>query len=363
MLTATLLLLQAPTVYVSTLNGRDGASGDLGAPMASLTEAVRKVEKAGGGIVVVEAPVTNPIREVLDAKAAVNLTVKGSNGAEWFMTAAETMKGWEKRGDDWETTWPAKASTLRGVWMGSAPFGKPALLRPVKKGDLAPGTFSQNGSKMRVRLSNDQDPNAFGVQASVRRACVWVRNGGGKLTLMGAKMRGGYEGTVLIRNDKDGTKVSLAAQDCSAWYGESGWRVVGYESETVLTRCEGGYTENDGFNLHGRKNVKNVMRLLECRGIGNEDEGASPHDDTEMYIEGGLYADNKYSGFCSVGNAYAEITGATFRNNHSAKNDPTEGGISFKGNSRGKVVRVKLEGNVGTPVFSANPNTLTIVKD
>ncbi|RYG99535.1 MAG: hypothetical protein EON58_03570 [Alphaproteobacteria bacterium] len=165
---------------------------------------------------------------------------------------------------------------------------------------------------------------------------------------------------MLIRAEKENTSAHLVGSDCTAWYGESAWRVVGYKSETVLTRCEGGYAENDGFNLHGRKDVKSTMRLVECRGIGNEDEGASPHDDTEMFIEGGLYADNQYSGFASVGNAYAEITGATFRNNHTARKDPTEGGISFKGKSRGKVTGVKMENNVGTAIYSANPATLTI---
>ncbi|GEM_PF-4686483 len=68
-----------------------------------------------------------------------------------------------------------------------------------------------------------------------------------------------------------------------------GWS-FGANTQATLENCSGNNVQNDGFNSKG-DNV--YLRLVNCEAIGNNDDGFSPHRDSERWeVWGGLYQNN-----------------------------------------------------------------------
>jgi hypothetical protein len=98
-------------------------------------------------------------------------------------------------------------------------------------------------------------------------------------------------------------------------------------TQAILENCSANFVQNDGFN---QKGTNTYVRLVDCEAIGNNDDGFSPHKDSERWeVWGGLYQNNGKGNITPAGGR-GFIIGATLDTVLGRMDGYTNGG-SFRG--------------------------------
>ena len=118
---------------------------------------------------------------------------------------------------------------------------------------------------------------------------------------------------------------------------------------------------NDGFNLHNDAGFPCYMRLEDCTGSYNGDEGASPHDGTIMDIIGGTFSNNGSGGVAAIQQALLRIFEGTFDSNAQNATSLVEGGIYFSDDAAGIVQGSTVTNNDGPGLYVENSSLVTVL--
>lgn len=217
---------------------------------------------------------------------------------------------------------------------------------------LAP-TMIDNPGPLTVTGINDK-PWHVADTASGSYA-LWLR-GAGASTIHGAQCSGGDNSCLIGHPSGIGPVVM---EDCAATGDDSGF-ATRYVFDTVdLTRCTGRGTVNDGFNIHGDPGESSPVTLTDCIGNDCGDEGASPHDDCVLYINGGEFRRNGQSGAAAVNNAVMHINGGEFTENGAAT--PQYGGVYWGDATNGSLDGgALLAENLGPGVYVDTTGTVAL---
>ncbi|RYG46648.1 hypothetical protein EON79_09590 [bacterium] len=356
------LAIPRETTYVSSVKGSVGAGGLLPSdPVATLEEGIARRTEIGGGTLAVEAPPELPIRGQVTVNASVPLTIKGIGGQRWNMVCATRYtSGWQKTSaGTYRRSW--SLGTAQAAWVETLldEDGAPLALKPaISLSDIQPGQFFLEGGYLNVRLPGEANPNQHVLEVPKLTSCLRIVNPNGSLRIENGTFRGGMQGAVETGQASAGGRV--VAKDCIAEYSYCGFKIGGQFSEGIFESCIARRNTNDGFNLHAYAGIRSTMRLTDCEAYRNGDEGASPHDDTEMTVVGGRLHHNDHSGFMAVGNARISLVDLEIDHNGQSGFMEIENGFTAWVNVRGSLLRCNIHHNNGPGIFREYPEGIAL---
>ncbi|RYG48506.1 hypothetical protein EON79_04280, partial [bacterium] len=347
------LALPRDTSYVSTVTGMAGAGGLLPhGGLATIDEAIVRRRTAGGGNIAVEAPPELPIRTRVKVTAPIPLTIRGIGSRTWHMVGSTFVTtGWTKTNLRTYRT-PCSLSAVKTVWLDSMlePDGLPVALFPGRSfSRMQPRQFYLRDGYLHVRLPDDADPTGHTVQIGEGFSPLSVANPGGSLRLENGIFRGGTQSGVEVGQANTGGK--LFAKGCIVEYSFCGFRMSRALSEAIFVNCIARRNANDGFNLHADTGIASTMHLIDCEASLNGDEGASPHDDTEMTIIRGRLHHNAYSGFMCINRAKVSLIDVEIDHNGQAELKDRENGFATRNSVQGRLLRCHVHHNNGPGIY------------
>lgn len=340
------------TWYVSSTDGDDGASGRAGGDaLATVGEAINRVRASGvpDATVVIHAPADRPITENsridLDTGTTIRL-VSAISGEPWHLRGAWSYSqgGWEAMGGGvyrrpW--AWPRDLAPVAIVRTLPDSEGQPTRIMSRAATATAPGPGQYGyveGQHYYLRLPGNADPNAHHIEIAVAQHLFYVHSG--TAVHMEDAVLWGSQGNIVMHagTEAQGGAAWSTFRRCTFEFAASSGLATGQASQGVTAMyCEARYCGNDGFNHHGYLGNPAEMRLIECEGSYNGDEGVSPHDDCVLTLIGGRFHHNAYGGLTSVGNAITEVLGTAFDHNRTRDPDVAgwdSGGVSILEQSR-----------------------------
>ncbi|RYG48505.1 hypothetical protein EON79_04275 [bacterium] len=337
--------------YVSTAVASGGNGLLPSDPLRTLGAALLNRAEEGGQILI-DAPASRPLLGMEEIVSEAPLTIRGRNGAPWFMRSGSTLRGgWtQDRDGAWSRSWTPRVLLAAYVPTLLDGKGRPTLLAPPYAGDaLGRGGMEVVNGRLRIRLANDSNPNNHTIEISRETSCLRIQNGTGDLVLRDGVFRGGSQACVQVGQPDRGGR--LTAIDCIAEYGVCGFRGAGQLSTVNLTNCIARLNTNDGFSMKGYDGIRSVMRLTDCEGYENWEEGASPHNDTTIYADKCAFYDNGESGMMAINRARFEASDSTFTHNHLRRTVPEEGGAAYAESARGKLTDCIFRNNEGAGYY------------
>lgn len=295
------------------------------------------------------------------------LTVQSWTPSERFHVYGSTSitSGWTSEGGG---VW-SRAHTSDPIHVPVATMGHPDKpdmpdqLLKQETGDVttpAAGTYTYSGGTLRIKLRDSSDPNSQRIELPVRNS-AFLAQGAGVVRVRRGVFRYWRNPALFAATPSGvvapvGARGFLTVEDCDVEYAGNGVATLLYASEVKCYNTRARFVANDGFNHHGELGHQSVMELWNCEGAYNDDEGASPHDDTILRVFGGKYHHNRRGGgITGVDRSRMEIDGAVCHNNRrGAPVDVAQGGVAFNAATMSGYVRnVTAVSNNGSGVYVA----------
>lgn len=341
-------------LYIDTVNGNalnHGYTPDQPlkglAGILSTRWATEKALGAQGLNLIVRAPASEPLRHTAASVTtwtdALPLTVESWDAAErWHHYGSFRFAG----------GWTETANP--GVWRHAAVYDNPltVVVETMPAADGGPlkyrieqtaGVYTNPGvgeyghqkaseEAIYLRLPGDANPNDHVIEVA---AAIngWIANGPGLVTLKRAALRY-FRGACAIVNPPTSTPVGSAGfldlVDCLGEYAFDVFATSNHATRVRAWDTVARGATNDGFNHHAAAGVPALMELYGCEGAYNGDEGASPHDDTVLVVEGGAYHHNyNGGGITGVDRARMVIRRPAIYRNKLKGAASDQGGVSY----------------------------------
>jgi hypothetical protein len=352
--------------YVSTSGSDSNAGMTAASPLATVSHGYGRLGEIGGTLYL-DAPESDPFRTAFNLNVARRIVLDATdrrNPWHWYGTTKYTS-GWTSAGGNvWYQTISTGSPLLdtnptAPIFITTMTDGSfYASLSPV--GDTTtPGQgeygFNEATGRVYVRMPADQDPNDHDLEVSTELAPIRVSNNrSAPLIVRNGVIRGGRTGGLVAT--ATGSGGMIIAEDMTVQFCNNNVAIQpsGGFAGMLCRRVVSQKAMNDGFNLHNDDLLPCYMRLEDCEGSYNADEGASPHDSTVMDIIGGTYHHNGSAGVTAIQNALLRIFGASFTDNSQTIGPSlTEGGIYYSDSASGYVVSAVVEDNDGPGIYVA----------
>lgn len=342
----------AGTAYVDTVSGNDANSG---ATPATAFLTLGAALAAGATTVKVYAPQLTPLREQLAWTTATNITIECVDPADvfyWYGSNKYANGAWTSVGSGvysrditgYPTTTMVVAVTTLTETVGGVVWPSLRLAENTATPTTpAAGEFGVSGTTLYVRLPGDANPGTHTFELSALGACVHAY-GAGRVTIKRGHFyfSGGRNVLCGLSTQPSGTgKMTL--QDClSAYARDSGFATQGQIEEMIATGSKAYRNGNDGWNHHSTAGAA-LMSLDNCEGSYNNDEGASPHEDSNLVITDSRFDYNGHGGMNAVDTSSAVISDSTFNANFRLTPDfGNEAGIHYAAGTSGSLTNVTV---------------------
>lgn len=367
--------------YVNTVTGSDSNTGrTASAPIKTWKRLTDGINAASASVnefsVAITAPESAPLRP--GPITARNIFAMGKTvrlaptmpGERWYLYGSEKISGgWTSLGGGiYSHALTRSAASGLICWTPDLLDGDGNPLRCMTNATVqtapAAGEYGWASNVYYVHFIGDINPNSYDVEVADAGNAITQSVIAGSLTVEDATIRGNMSsGLYSVTGDVVATRVY--AELCAS----SGFAIASELGSMQCRECVARYNGNDGYNLHGNASVNNLMVLMDCEGAWNGDEGASPHDDTIMTIQGGRYHHNGSGGVTAVNNAVVTFVGdegdpvKVYNNRElyiAAPGDGDRGGVVLLDAVVANVYALHCYDNPGPGVSRASTTTLNI---
>lgn len=384
--------IEQRTVYTDTVSGASGLGIWQGSPRLTIAGALGQLNtnaQGRGGTVYIYSPEATPNRGTVTH----NFTNTGSNWyfklwpgrgeTKWYSYASARVTSWTPIGGNVYTT-TGFTSKPGNIWLTDEKDGNNQFIRligvSVTGATPGAGQFSwDNTGTVKIRMYDSSDPNGRPIEVSNANNCFLFTNTTTNSAYVNDGIfRGATNPGCAVGSSSFHVGGKAIFTDCRAecngglgslvYTGGGGFSTAGNYSEMTCLRCEAENNINDGFGIHADDGDRTVARITDCIGKYNTDEGASPHESTILYINGGTFKDNGSGGVASVGNSTTYIGRGTagdravFDHNAQAAHSTVEGGIYLTGTTSTMIINgATANNNNGPGVYADTLANITIL--
>jgi parallel beta-helix repeat protein len=359
-----------PFIYLNTVTGSNSNDGLTPAtPKLTLDAAMNVLDASysSEGTIHIHAPEANPLlintansHEVFNAGNMALVPWPGESvwyGENWLH---EYTSGWNSEGGGVYSRTDQPTTSI--LWIETM-LDSNSFFTPLTSGGAtttpAAGTFGVSGGNLYVRLPGDADPNDHTIVQPRNTTTLRTQNAA-KLEVRGGIIRYTRSSIVFMEG---ASQVTL--RDCVLEYAlancaevsnaATGAQLTAYNS--IARRA----VTNDGWNIHSNDTPgqQAVFRLYNCEGAYCGDEGVSPHENSELYINGGRYHHNGQSGLAAVDESVIEVRNARFDHNN-LTSVPDAGGILLLNTSNGTIENCQVDNNNGPGLNCATSGDVVV---
>lgn len=358
-------LIGGANKYFVSSTGSDSNSGtSYVRPYLNLSTALTALGSNAGTIYVnstESSPIVNVSTPVLSS--AANVSIEPYYGA-FFAEGADTLtSGWAGGPVYSKTVTPTSSSVVVVTTLTAADGGFVRLISNTSTPTTpAAGEYGFSGTTLYVRLPGDANPNSHTIKLA-RAGGMLVHIGTGKLTIKGCTARYyGFSPVWSGRNAGDAAGGNVVAIACKGQYTTAGFATLENFQTYELHSCVGEYNYNDGFNWHGAIGNQGTVKLYNCRGAKNADEGTSAHENVRHTIKGGEYFQNGSGGTTNIDDTVNVIEDALFYENLQNPADLSlDGAVAFFGSTPTATIRnCIIRDNLGSGIKAASGITVVV---
>lgn len=346
-----------PFLFLDTVNGSNSNDGlSLTTPKLTLDAAMNVLDASysSTGTIHIHAPEATPLlintaNSNMVFNAGHMALVPWPGEASWYGEnwLHEYTDGWADAGGGVYSRTDQPTTSI--LWIETLLDGN-GFFTPLTNGGAtstpAAGRFGVTGGNLYVRLPGDADPNDHTIVQPRNTSTLRSQNAA-ILEVWGGVVRytrssiAFMEGTSQITL-RDCVLEYAAANGVEVSSASTGVQLTAYDS--IARRA----VSNDGWNIHSNDTPgqQAVFRLYNCEGAYCGDEGVSPHENSELYIDGGRYHHNGQSGLAAVDESVVDIRNARFDSNNTTSTAGM-GGILLSNTSSGALENCQVDNNTG----------------
>jgi hypothetical protein len=312
-------------LYVDT-EAASGGDGNRATPYASLSDAVTACSGFADWRIIVNAPITDPVRSQIDYDSSFGLTIEGDDLTPWYSYGSEIVDTWTDAGSgvyskvlNWTDVNPVFVPTMTQTVGDVSTWMLKLVENTATPTTPSAGEFGFLSGVLYIHLPDSENPALHVIEAG-RRNFGFFAYGSGRLNLKNVISRGNIISGALVglSTQPDGTG-KMTIEDSLFEYSENGPAASGKFESLICTRVKSYRHNNDGYNIHAAVpgGAATLSELNQCIGSYNGDstnqssQGASAHEACTMTIRGGSYNYNVSGGMVSIDDAVVNFDGAT----------------------------------------------------